>query len=230
VNREHLPLLDAQRRRRGSEGFVVTNPNCSATGLTMVLAPLEERFGISSLVIATLQAVSGAGYPGLPSLDILDNAIPFIAGEEEKLEREPKKMLGRLSAGGERIDEARFPIAAMVHRVPTTDGHLVSGLVTLKEETTPETIVRAFADWSRERALDLPSAPKVPLLHLEAPDRPQTRLDRDLGRGMTTSVGRVRSSQGGGFRFACLAHNTLRGAAGASVLNAELLVSEGWVS
>lgn len=229
VNREHLALIDAQRRRRGSEGFVVTNPNCSATGLTMALAPIEESFGLEEIVVASLQAVSGAGYPGLPSLDILDNAIPYISGEEEKIETEPRKMLGRLDDGGERVVAARFAASAMVHRVPVVDGHLVSAFVRTREEASLAAVRRAWESWSRERRLDLPSAPEDPLVVLDAPDRPQTRLDRDRGRGMTTSIGRLRAGDGGAIRFATLAHNTLRGAAGAAVLNAELLVAEGWV-
>jgi len=230
VNHEHLALISVQRKRRGSNGFIVTNPNCSSTGLTMAFAPIEEAFGIESAVVATLQAVSGAGYPGLPSLDILDNAIPFIRGEEEKIEREPKKMLGRLASGGEAIDEADFSIAAMVHRVAVVDGHLVSVLVHTKQHATPDAIRRAILEWSRERALSSPTAPRDPLVYLEAPDRPQTRLDRDLGRGMTCSIGRLRTAPGGGIRFACLAHNTVRGAAGAAVLNAETLVEQGFLS
>jgi aspartate-semialdehyde dehydrogenase len=230
VNREHLALIPAQRRRLGSEGFIVTNPNCASTGLTMALAPIHERFGIASVVAATLQAVSGAGYPGLPSMDILDNAVPYISGEEEKIEREPRKMLGRLAAGEGRVDEAGIEIAAMVHRVPVVDGHLVSAFVTTRERADPAAILAAWREWSQARALDLPTAPAEPLLYFEASDRPQTRLDRERGGGMTTSIGRLRPVSGGALRFACVSHNTLRGAAGASVLNAELLVREKYVS
>ena len=230
VNGAHLRLIEAQKRRRGSAGFIVTNPNCSATGLTMVLSPIESSFGIDSLVVATLQAVSGAGYPGLPSMDILDNAVPYIAGEEEKIEREPLKMLGGLARGGESIDEARFPIDAMVHRVPIIDGHMVSALVRTRAPASPEEVHRSWTEWSRAKALDLPSAPKHPLVIVEAADRPQTRLDRDAGGGMTTTVGMPRTARGGGIRFTCVAHNTLRGAAGAAVLNAELLVREGFLT
>ena len=226
VNHEHLALIDAQHRANPSGGCLVTNPNCSATGLTMALAPIHGRFGIAQLIVATLQAVSGAGYPGLPSLDILDNAVPFIGGEEDKIETEPRKMLGRLSASGDRIDEASFPIAAMVHRVPVVDGHLVSVWVRTTSAATVQDIRAAWADWSSRRALDLPTAPREPLVYLEAPDRPQPRLDRDRGEGMSTSLGRLREAAGGGFLFSCLSHNTIRGAAGAAILNAELLVSE----
>jgi len=229
VNGGHMALIGAQRRRLGTEGFIVTNPNCSATGLTMALAAIEESVGVDTAVVATLQAVSGAGYPGLPSLDILDNVVPFIAGEEEKLEREPLKMLGRLSASSERINEAGFTIAAMVHRVPVVDGHLVSALVRMRREASLDSIRRAWVEWSRSRALGLPSAPAEPLIVLDAIDRPQTRLDRDAAGGMATTIGRVRSAPGGGIRFTCVAHNTLRGAAGAAVLNAELLVREGYL-
>jgi aspartate-semialdehyde dehydrogenase len=225
VNHEHLGLI-AARRASGKDagGFIVTNPNCSATGLTMALAPIHERFEIEHLVVATLQAVSGAGYPGLPSMDILDNAVPYIAGEEDKIESEPQKMLGRLSADGSRIEEAAFPIVALVHRVPVVDGHLVSVVVRTRRAAPLEKVRAAWADWSSSRALDLPSAPAQPLVYMDAPDRPQTRLDRDLGRGMSCALGRLREAPGGGFRFSCLSHNTIRGAAGAAVLNAELLV------
>jgi aspartate-semialdehyde dehydrogenase len=229
VNREHLALIPAQRRRLGSGGCIVTNPNCSSTGMTMALAPILEAFGIESVVVATLQAVSGAGYPGLPSMDILDNVVPYIAGEEEKIESEPLKMLGRLAAGGDRIEGASLPIAAMVHRVSVVDGHLVSLFVTTGRPADPAGIRAAWSEWSSARALDLPTAPAAPLHYFEQPDRPQTRLDRDLGGGMTTTLGRLRASSERSFRFVCLSHNTLRGAAGASVLNAELLVREGYV-
>jgi aspartate-semialdehyde dehydrogenase len=229
VNHEHLGLIPAQRRRLGSNGFIVTNPNCSSTGLTMALAPLHERFGVASVVAATLQAVSGAGYPGLPSMDILDNVVPYIGGEEEKVETEPLKMLGRLATAGAGIDEAAIEMTAMVHRVPVVDGHLVSALVTTRVPADVPAVLEAWRAWSRDRALDLPTAPREPLVYLEAPDRPQTRLDRDLGAGMTTSLGRLRTAPGGALRFVCLSHNTLRGAAGASVLNAELLVREKYV-
>jgi aspartate-semialdehyde dehydrogenase len=229
VNHEHLRLLEAQRRRRGGKGFIVTNPNCSATGLTMALAAIQERFGIESLVVATLQAVSGAGYPGLPSLDILDNAIPFIPGEEEKIEREPRKMLGSLSAAQDSVLEAGFPIAAMVHRVPVVDGHLVSVLARTRDDAPADAVLRAWSEWNRARALSTPTAPADPLVYLPGADRPQSRLDRDLGGGMSTAIGRLRPAPGGGFQFTCLAHNTLRGAAGAALLNAEILAEQGWL-
>lgn len=227
VNREHLALIPAQKRRLGSSGFIVTNPNCSSTGLTMALAPLHEAFGLEAVVVATLQAVSGAGYPGLPSLDILDNVVPYIAGEEEKIESEPRKMLGRLASDGASIEEAPLTIAAMVHRVPVVDGHLVSVHLRTKKAATTEDLLAAWRAWSQRRRLDLPTAPEHPLVYLDAPDRPQTRLDRELGAGMSTALGRLRSGADGSFRFVCLSHNTLRGAAGASVVNAELLVREG---
>jgi aspartate-semialdehyde dehydrogenase len=162
-------------------------------------------------------------------MDILDNVIPFIRGEEEKIEREPRKMLGRLTAGKDGVLEAGFTVAAMVHRVPVVDGHLVSALVRTKREASPAAISRAWSEWSRARALATPTAPAQPLIHLLAEDRPQTRLDRDLGGGMSTSVGRLRPAQGGGIHFTCVAHNTLRGAAGAAVLNAEILAEKGWI-
>jgi aspartate-semialdehyde dehydrogenase len=229
VNHEHLALLSEQRRRRGGTGFIVTNPNCAATGLSLALAPLEESFGIESLVVATLQAVSGAGYPGLPSLDILDNVIPFIAGEEEKIEREPRKILGRLSDGKDRVVPADFSVTAMAHRVAVAEGHLVSALVRTRREVSPEQARRVWSEWSRRRALSTPTAPIAPLLVVEEMDRPQPRLDRDAGGGMSAVIGRIRSAPDGGLRFSCLSHNTVRGAAGAAVLNAELLIENGWI-
>lgn len=229
VNREHFALIPAQKLARSSAGFIVTNPNCSASGLTMALAPIESAFGIESLVVATLQAVSGAGYPGLPSLDILDNVVPFIPGEEEKIEREPKKMLGSVSKDGRSIEESGMSITAMVHRVPVVDGHLVSVLVRPEAAVRTEDVRAVWREWSRTRALDLPTGTPQPLVYVDSDDRPQTRLDRDRGKGMTTTLGRLREAPGGSFRFVCLSHNTVRGAAGAAILNAEVLVQEDFV-
>lgn len=220
INADRLSLLDVQRRERGWTGGLVANPNCSAVVLASALAPLERAFGIEHAVVATLQAVSGAGYPGTPSLDVLGNVVPYIGGgEEEKIERETTKIL-----------EATFPVSAQVHRVPVVDGHTIAVSVGLRGAPGVQAVgdaLRAFAPPAEVR--DLPSAPARFLEVHAAPDRPQPRLDVALGGGMTVSVGRLRPCPVHTVRFVALAHNTIRGAAGAAVLNAELLVARGLV-
>jgi aspartate-semialdehyde dehydrogenase len=226
VNAEHGALLRDQRRVKGWSGYIITNPNCSAAVLVTALAPLHRAYGITSLLVTTLQAVSGAGYPGLSSLDILDNAIPYIGGEEAKLESEPRKMLGLYRDGA--IEPADFPVSATCTRVATRDGHMVSASLTLAgspdfSEVT-ETL-RSFRALPQE--LGLPTAPAYPIIVRAEPDRPQTRLDRDAGGGMSVSVGRIRPCPIMGVKFVALGSNTMRGAAGGSVLNAELLKAQG---
>lgn len=225
INPEHLGLLPVQRRRRGWEGAIVTNPNCAAVVLVMALAPLR-RFGLRRVLVTTLQAVSGAGYPGVPSLDVLGSVIPYIGGEEPKVESEPQKILGEL------LDEAvrplPFAISAACHRVAAVDGHLVAASVEFEERPEREELLAALAGFRglpQERRL--PSAPRRPIHLLEACDRPQTRKDAGLERGMATAVGRVRECPVLHYKFVALSHNVLRGAAGAAVLNAELMASEG---
>jgi aspartate-semialdehyde dehydrogenase len=226
VNPDHLSLIATQRARRGwGRGFIITNPNCSAVMLTMALAPLQDVFGVRSVVVNTMQGLSGAGYPGVPSLDALDNVIPFIGGEEDKLALEPRKMLGKVRDGG--VDFADFAISAHCNRVPVREGHLETVSVALENPAEPDEIPVAWRDWRPlPQQLNLPTAPRPPLVVRTEPDRPQTRLDRDAGRGMVVSVGRVRVCDVLDIKFVVLGHNTIRGAAGASVLNAELMVAQ----
>jgi aspartate-semialdehyde dehydrogenase len=225
VNPDHAALIAAQRRNRGWRGFIATNPNCSTATLVLALAPLERRFGLKAVVVTTLQAISGAGYPGLPSLDILGNVVPFIAGEEEKIERETKKILGALAGGA--VTPHPVAVSAQTTRVPVLDGHTASVFVTLGSDPGPEAVCEAFRSFRgvpQERGL--PSAPAHPTVLVAAEDRPQPRLDIGLERGMASVVGRVRRCGVMGYKFIVLGHNTIRGAAGAALLNAELLHSD----
>jgi aspartate-semialdehyde dehydrogenase len=226
VNPGHLAALEAQRRRTGG-GCIVTNPNCSVVGLAMALAPLHQAFGVEAAAVATLQALSGAGYPGVASLDATDNVIPFIGGgEEEKIEAEPRKILGRFD--GARFVDADFTLSASVHRVPVTDGHTMALFVKLRRRVSPGEARGALADFRGEpQERGLPSAPRRPIHVLDAADRPQPRLDRDRERGMAVSVGRVRPDPLFDLKLEALVHNTIRGAAGAAILNAELMHARG---
>jgi aspartate-semialdehyde dehydrogenase len=222
VNPEHLALLDG----RAGGGFVVTNPNCSAVALTLALAPLERRFGLEAVVATTMQAISGAGYPGVASLDITDNVIPYIASEEEKIERETRKILGRFGPGG--VTPGDFPVSAQCHRVNVVDGHLVAVRVRLRTPAEPAQLAEAMASFTGEpQRLKLHSAPERPIVVRTEPDRPQPRLDRDAGGGMSVTVGRIARDSVLSHRFVALGHNTIRGAAGAAILNAELLLARG---
>jgi aspartate-semialdehyde dehydrogenase len=227
VNHEHLALLDSQKTSRGLDrGMIVTNPNCSTIMLAIALAPLHARFGIESVVATTLQALSGAGYPGVASLDITDNVLPFISGEEEKIESETQKILGRFDAG--RIESAPFAVSAQVHRVNVTDGHLAAVRVKLARKAGIEELRDAFASFtSLPQELKLHTAPARPVIVRDEPDRPQPKLDRDAGRGMSVTVGRILPDNVLDYRFVALSHNTVRGAAGAAILNAELLAATG---
>jgi aspartate-semialdehyde dehydrogenase len=225
VNPSHLGLLPAQRRERGWEGAIVTNPNCAAVALVMALAPLKP-FGLMNAVVTTFQAVSGAGYPGVPSLDALGNVIPFIGGEEEKVESEPQKILGDLA--GDRIEPLPMLVSASCHRVPAVDGHMVAVSLEFERRPSREEVIESLAGFRglpQER--ELPSAPCRPIHVMDAPDRPQTRKDAGLEKGMATPVGRIRECPVLHWKLVALSHNTLRGAAGAAVLNAELMKSEG---
>ena len=224
VNHGHLRLLEAQRGKYATGGFVVTNPNCSAINVALPLAPLHARFGLEAAVVTTLQALSGAGYPGVASLDIADNVVPFIESEEEKIEEETRKILGELR--GSEIAHAPTRVSAQVHRVNVTDGHLAAVRVKLSRRATLEEVRDALASFaSLPQELGLPSAPARPVIVRDERDRPQPRLDRDAGRGMSVTVGRLMPDSVFDFRFVCLSHNTIRGAAGAAVLNAELLAA-----
>jgi aspartate-semialdehyde dehydrogenase len=229
VNGDHLALIEQQCWRKKSGGYIVTNPNCSAIGLVVALAPLHEKFGVESLFVTTMQAVSGAGYPGVASLDILGNVIPFIKNEEEKMEEETKKLLGRLNSHA--VHAADFPMTAHCNRVAVEDGHTESVSVKLKKKVSPEEIIGAFEGFESEpHKLGCPLAPKKPLVYDAAPDRPQPRFDLDRGNGMTVSVGRLRPCGVLDYKFTVLSHNTIRGAAGAALLNAELLKVRGYLS
>jgi aspartate-semialdehyde dehydrogenase len=223
INADHLGLLNGRR-----DGFIVTNPNCSAVMVTLALAPLQARFGISAAVITTMQALSGAGYPGVASLDIVDNVIPYIASEEEKIESETGKILGRLS--GQRIEPAPFAVSAQCHRVNVQDGHLGAIRVKLARPASLDELKEAWATYSGEpQRLQLPTAPAHPIEVREEPDRPQPRRDRDAGGGMTVTIGRIARDAVLDWRFLALSHNTIRGAAGAALLNAELLLARGYL-
>jgi aspartate-semialdehyde dehydrogenase len=228
VNADHLDAVALQRsRNRG--GYIVTNPNCSVVGLAMALAPLERALGLESVAVVTLQALSGAGYPGVASLDVTDNVIPFIGGgEEEKIEAEPRKILGRFADGAFR--DAEFRVSASVHRVAVSDGHSLAVFVRLRRRATPVEAARALAEFAGEpQQRRLPSAPQRPIHVLTREDRPQPRLDRDRERGMAVSVGRIRGDGTYDLKLQVLVHNTIRGAAGAAILNAELLQARGLI-
>ncbi|MEO8361061.1 MAG: aspartate-semialdehyde dehydrogenase [Vicinamibacteria bacterium] len=229
ANADHMDLLKTQRATRGWKGGIVCNPNCTSTVLVMGLAPLQQAFGIERVFMTSMQAISGAGYPGVPSLDILGNVIPFIKNEEEKVEEETPKMLGRFT--GSAVEAAAFSISAMCYRVPVIEGHTEAVSVTLRGNPTPEQVTDAFLAWRGDaRVSSLHSAPEVPVRVHTAPDRPQVRLDVEKDGGMSVHVGRVRKCNLLGIKFALLGHNTERGAAGASVLNAELAHAMGLLS
>ena len=225
VNASHLPLLENQSWRKQSGGYIVTNPNCSAIGLVLALKPLEERFGIDSIFVSTMQAVSGAGYPGVASLDILGNVVPYIKSEEEKMQEETLKLLGSLK--GSRVASLDAKISAHCNRVPVEDGHTESVSIKLRKKATREDILAAWREFTPLAGQDLPTAPAQPIEFVAADDRPQPRLDRMRGNGMASTVGRLRPCTLLDWKFTVLSHNTIRGAAGAALLNAELLVALG---
>lgn len=226
VNASHLDLIHRQRTNRGWRGAIVTNANCAATVATMALAPLNEAFGLTHVVAVTMQAVSGAGYPGVPSLDILGNVIPYIGDEEPKIEREMNKMLGVMQ--GDAVVAGGFAVSAHANRVATEHGHLVCLSIGLERKAPLQEIIQALHSWrGAPAALSLPSAPARALVITLDPDRPQTRRDVWAGNGMTVTVGRIRPDPIFDVKLVALGHNTIRGAAGGSVLNAELLVARG---
>lgn len=225
VNGEHIRLIDEQRRKRNWSGAIVTNPNCSATVLTLSLKPIFDEFGVSRVIISTMQALSGAGYPGVASLDIIDNVIPFIQSEEEKMETETLKIFGSIQK------PANFKISASCHRVSTLDGHLEAVFVETKRKTNPEIVMMAMENFVGEpQKLMLPTAPAKPVVVKREKDRPQTRLDRMEGEGMSVTVGRVRKDAAlTGVKYIVLGHNTIRGAAGCAILNAEYLKAKKYI-
>ncbi|MHC1782952.1 MAG: aspartate-semialdehyde dehydrogenase [Anaerolineaceae bacterium] len=229
VNPEHAGLLQVQRRNRGWKGGIATNSNCTSTGLTIALKALEDVFGVDKAMVVSMQAVSGAGYPGVPSLDILGNVIPYIGGsEEEKVEWEPRKMMGRLV--DDHIEPAGFVLSAHTNRVAVRDGHMVCLSVELKKKPSIEEVKNALRSYQApEVSRSLPSAPRPVIDLREEPDRPQPILDSLAGRGMTTSVGRVRPDPIMDYKMVILSHNTIRGAAGGSIYNAELLAETGLI-
>jgi len=228
VNPDHLALVREQRKQRHWKGMIVTNPNCTTVGLVMSLAPLEKAFGLDKVLMTSMQAVSGAGYPGIPTLDILGNVVPFIGGEEEKVERETRKLLGKWVDGHVKMGE--FIVSAHCNRVMVEDGHTETISVAVKTKVTIADIVeawRAYRSLPQERSL--PSAPKHPIIVREERDRPQPKFDLNAEHGMATVVGRLRECPVLQFKYVALSHNTIRGAAGAALLNAELMKSEGYL-
>src|SRR5581483_2116228 len=228
VNPDHLKVLECQSWRRNSGGFMVTNSNCSAMGLVLALAPLHQQFGLDKVIAVTMQAVSGAGYPGVASLDILGNVIPYIAKEEEKMEEETRKLLGSVDGSGFAL--APFKMSAQCNRVAVEDGHTESVSVQFKRKAQAAEILQAWDEFKGiPQEQKFPTAPEVPVRYLDATDRPQPRFDVEFGNGMTTTVGRLRPCSVFDWKFTLLSHNTIRGAAGAALLNAELLKSQGYL-
>ena len=226
VNHEHIGLLERQRSKYPKGGFIVTNPNCSTIMIALALAPLHAAFGVESCVATTLQALSGAGYPGVASLDIVDNVLPFIGGEEEKIESETVKILGRLN--GSHIEPAPMAVSAQCHRVNVADGHMAAVRVKFARKPSLADLREALASFrSLPQELGLRSAPALPITIRDEENRPQPKLDRDAGNGMTITAGRIKPDTVLDYRFVALSHNTIRGAAGAAILNAELLVALG---
>jgi aspartate-semialdehyde dehydrogenase len=229
VNPDHLDLIATQRKNRGWGGAIVTNPNCTSTPATMVLRPLIDAFGVEKLLLVSMQALSGAGYPGVPSYDSIENVVPYIGGEEPKVEVEPQKMLGTLRAG--RVEPAAFTTSAHCNRVPVLEGHLVCLSISFTRKPSLAEITEALAGFQAlPQELRLPSAPAQPIMLREEPDRPQPRRDRMLSGGMATVVGRVRPCPLLDYKLVALGHNTIRGAAGGSLLNAELMYAQGMLS
>jgi len=229
VNPDHVSMINVQQDIRGYDrGFIVTNPNCSAIVIVMALAPLQAQFGVTSCVATTMQALSGAGYPGVASLDATDNVVPFISGEEEKIEAETLKLLGRYHGGA--IEAAEMKISAQCNRVNVTDGHMASMRVQFAQSVSIDQIREALSSFTAvPQELNLHSAPERPVIVRDEADRPQPRLDRDAGKGMSITVGKIRADGVLDYRFVALGHNTVRGAAGAAILNAELLVAKGYL-
>jgi len=226
VNPDHTDLVRTQRKNSGWSGCIVTSCNCTSTGFTVSLKPLLDSFGIRQVFVVSLQALSGAGYPGVPSLDVLGNVVPYINGEEQKVENEPRKMLGKLE--NNRVTNADFPISAHTNRVSVVDGHLVCVTILLDQQISPQETIAAWESFTPpEIVRDLPSSPENTIIVRREADRPQPRRDRDTGNGMTTVIGRVRPDPVFHLRYIALSHNTIKGAAGGSVQNAELLVAQG---
>jgi len=224
VNPDHLDLVKAQNYKGG----IITNPNCSTIGMVMALKPLYDAFGIEAVNVVTMQAVSGGGYPGVPSLDIIDNVVPFIGGEENKMETEPLKILGKLS--GNKIENAQFKISAQCNRVAVIDGHLETVQVNFKKKPSKDEIIKVWKEFkSLPQELDLPSAPKQPIIYFSEDKYPQPKLHRNIDKGMAAAVGRLRECPLFDYKFIVLSHNTIRGAAGGTILIAELMKAKGYL-
>jgi len=228
VNADHLHLIEEQSWRKESGGYIVTNSNCTVMGPVLALKPLVDRFGVEQIFATSMQAVSGAGYPGVASMDILDNVVPYIPNEEEKMEEEMLKLLGTLD--GHVVKPLSARMSASCNRVPVVDGHTVSVSIKLRKPATREEILTAWAEFRPLAGQHLPTAPEQPVEWAPQPDRPQPRLDRNRGNGMAVTVGRLRPCGVLDWKFTVLSHNTIRGAAGATILNAELLASLGKLS
>lgn len=225
VNGDHLEMVKYQSY---GDGAIVTNPNCSTIGLAIALKPLADNFGIDYLNVVTMQAISGGGYPGVPSMDILDNVIPFIGGEEEKMEREPLKIFGMINHG--KVKFADLKISAQCNRVSVIDGHTECVQVNLKKKTTKEEIIKVWNSFIADpQKLNLPFAPKNPIIYLEGDKYPQPRMHRNLGNGMSVAIGRLRECSLFDYKFVVLSHNTVRGAAGGTILIAELMKAKGYL-
>jgi aspartate-semialdehyde dehydrogenase len=226
VNLDHTAMIPHQQKEYGWGGYIVANANCSTTSIVLPMKILHEKYGLDSAVVTTMQAISGAGYPGVPSLDIIDNIIPYIGGEDGKLESEPRKLCGKYVDG--KFELADFKVSAQANRVPVIDGHLASVSVKLKQSASPEEVIEQFQNWELPEILQkLPTMPEKVMVYRTEPDRPQPRKDRDNGDGLAWTVGKVRECPVNDIRFMSIAHNTLRGAASGSVLNAELLKLQG---
>lgn len=225
VNPDHLAAIDTQKANRGWDGYIVTNGNCSAIHLTLTLKPLQDAFGLDAVMVTTMQAVSGAGYPGVPSLDMIDNVVPFISTEEEKMAEEARKFLG---TWGTQFEQADFVVSASCNRVPVRDGHTEAVSVRFRNQASVDEVAEVLASFrGKPQELNLPSAPERPVVVRSERNRPQPILDRDAEKGMASTVGRLRECPILGIKYTLLGHNTVRGAAGASILNAELLHAQG---
>ncbi len=227
VNADHLALIEQQKKNRGWKGFIITNPNCSTIHLVLAIKPLQDAFGLDKVMVTTMQALSGAGYPGVASLDILDNVVPYIGGEEEKIQTETMKLLGKLE--NRQVTNAQLKISASCNRVNVNDGHLESVSVKLSRSATQEEMKKTFSSFNPLKSLKLPSSPSRPIIVREEQDRPQPKLDRNLEKGMASTIGRIRECNVLDYKFTVLGHNTIRGAAGAAILNAELLKVKGHI-
>jgi aspartate-semialdehyde dehydrogenase len=228
VNPDHLGLIEKQQERRGWTGFIVASPNCTTTAIALPLKPLDQAFGLRQAVAVSMQAISGAGHPGVSMLDLMGNVVPRIGGEEEKMEVETQKLLGTLQEG--EIRPAAAAISAHANRVPVLDGHIVCLSLKFEDKPTPAQAVEAMRAFEAPSSNEtLASAPVAPLVVQDQADRPQPRLDRDVNEGMSVVVGRVRECATLDIRMVTLVHNTIRGAAGGALLNAELLYRQGWL-